>query len=367
MRFSCFLWLLIASMAFAQAAPSAPKSQPAKPSLSQEGAQNGQAATAANNVPPDAAVITIKGLCDNKAASATAKDCQTVITRAQFEKMAEALQPNMPPAVRQRFGNAYPHMLVMAREAEKRGLDKGSDFDELMQYMRMQVLSQELQRSLQEQAAQVSDKDIADYYRDNNAAYEQVTVQRIFVPRRKMVDAAKDSAKGADAKADPKAQEEAAEEVMKKEADTVRGRAAAGEDFDKLQKEAYDAAALKGNAPSTNIGKMRRTNIPPAHAGVFELKAGEVSQVISDGSGYYIYKVESKDVLPLEQAKEEIHNTLQSQRLKDSMQALNQSTTTELNEAYFGNTATAPAPVPAKPNSGAGSKQPAKTPLSQPK
>jgi foldase protein PrsA len=109
---------------------------------------------------------------------------------------------------------------------------------------------------------------------------------------------------------------------------------------------------------------MRRNNLPPGHAAVFDLKPGEVSQVINDGSGYYIYKLQSKDVLPLDQVKDEIKNTLQSQRLKDSMQALQQSTQTELNDAYFNNAPppTTPAPAPAKPNTGAGNKEPAKTP-----
>ena len=358
MRFSCIFCLLAASLAFAQAAPSNQASQTASPSPSTSQANAG-------NVPPDAPVITIKGLCDSKPAAPDNKDCQTVITRAQFEKMADALQPNMPPQVRQRFANAYPRMLVMAHEAEKRGLDKGAHFEELMQFVRLQVLDQELNRSLQEQASRISDKEIADYYHENTPGFEQLTLQRIFVPRRKMIDASKDATK--DTKADPKAQEQAAEEIMKKEADKLRARAAAGEDFDKLQKEAYETAALKGNPPSTNIGKMRRNNLPPGHAAVFDLKPGEVSQVINDGSGYYIYKLQSKDVLPLEQVKEEIKNTLQSQRLKDSMQALQQSTQTELNDAYFNNAPppAAPAPTPVKPNTGAGSKEPAKTPPSK--
>jgi len=33
---------------------------------------------------------------------------------------------------------------------------------------------------------------------------------------------------------------------------------------------------------------------------VFDLKVGEVSQVITDNGGHYIYKVVSKEVLPMD-------------------------------------------------------------------
>src|SRR5581483_4552551 len=44
-------------------------------------------------VAPEAPVITIQGFCDKSKAAA---DCKTVITRAEFEKIVNALQPNMP-------------------------------------------------------------------------------------------------------------------------------------------------------------------------------------------------------------------------------------------------------------------------------
>jgi parvulin-like peptidyl-prolyl cis-trans isomerase-like protein len=379
MRFFWFLCLLLSSMAFAQTARPVPQqnnppqknpaaSRPAD--ADEEGQKETQAKPAQPNIPPDAAVITIKGMCNDNAATGggSTAGCQTVITRADFEKLADALQPKMPPAVRQRLAGAYPKMLVMAHEAQKRGLEKDPHFQEMMQFARLQILNQELNKNLQEQAAKVPDKDIADYYKDNTAAYEQATLLRIFIPKRKQLEPPKEGAKPADTKA----QEQAAEEAMTKEAEALRTRAAAGEDFEKLQKEAFEAAAIKGSAPSVDIGKMRRTNLPPSQAAAYELKSGEVSQVVSDPSGHYIFKMVSKEVLPLEQVKDEIHATLQNQRLKDALQAIQQSTTTELNEAYFGSAPSAnpsPAPVaaPGRPKSGAASNDPSKTPPPEPK
>ena len=65
-------------------------------------------------------------------------------------------------------------------------------------------------------------------------------------------------------------------------------------------------------------------------------QAGEVSALISDNGGHYVYKVVSKEVLPLDKVSNEIHNTLKTQRLKDGMEKYQNSYHTETNEAYFG-------------------------------
>jgi len=65
-------------------------------------------------------------------------------------------------------------------------------------------------------------------------------------------------------------------------------------------------------------------------------KVGEVSALISDNGGHYVYKVVSKEVLPLDKVSNEIHNTLKTQRLKDGMEKYQNSYHTETNEAYFG-------------------------------
>jgi hypothetical protein len=77
--------------------------------------------------------------------------------------------------------------------------------------------------------------------------------------------------------------------------------------------------------------------LPPAHAAVFELKAGEVSAVISDNGGHYIYKVVSKQVLPLDDSlTTEIHNKLKTERLKEMTDKYTNSFQAIPNEAYFG-------------------------------
>ncbi len=80
------------------------------------------------------------------------------------------------------------------------------------------------------------------------------------------------------------------------------------------------------------------------------MKAGEVSQVINDSGGHYIYKVNSKGEVPLDQAKAEIHSKLQNDRTREMMDELNSSFKVETNEMYFGPGGVGVTPPPRLPH-----------------
>jgi peptidyl-prolyl cis-trans isomerase C len=349
--------LLLATAAWAQsekstAAPAAPK----PPTLSHAAA----AKAAEDSVPANAAVITIPGICDKPSLEKPkAADCKTVITRAEFEQLVDAVAPTIAPAARRQLATQYGVALVMVHKAHEMGLDKGPKYEELMKVARVGVLTKELNQNLQEEAGHVSDQDVENYYHKNESTFRETDLQRVFIPRTRQVAESKDKLSD-DAK---KAQQES-EEPLKKLADTLRARAAAGEDFDKLQEEASAAADFKGKPP-TKLGKVRRTSLPPAQAEVMSLKPGETSQVIPTPNGYLIYKVGEKDTLPLDKVHDVIVSTLRSQRIQDSMQAIQQSATPELNDAYFAD-ALPSAPSAKSPTDGQGAPA-AKSPESGPK
>jgi hypothetical protein len=345
----CFLLAVcfpLAGLAYGQAAPPAPVG--AMGDKAAESAPTSPDKAAEVKVEPGDTVITIKGFCTDTKLEGDA--CKTVITRAEFEKLAFALQPAMSPAIRRQLATAYSRMLRMSAAAEKRGLDKNPRFDEMMYYARLQILSQELNSALQEDSGKVSDADIEDYYKKNEASYEQANFARIFVPRTKQIantETPKPGAKAGSPASPPtpptEEQKKAGEEAMKKVAADLRARAVAGEDPDKLQKEAFVAAGLPNNATTTKMEKVRRTTLPANHQAVMDLKVGEVSEVISDpNSAYYIYKLISKETLTLDAVKTEIRNQISSQRYRDSVQGFQGNF--DLNEAYFG-----PARGPAAP------------------
>ena len=261
-----------------------------------------------------------------------------MVTREQFERLADALQPSMSPPIKLRLANAYSRLIGMSKEAEKRELDKKPKFEANLGFARMQILSQQLTGALQEESQKVSEADLEKYYQDKIDAYQEASLQRLFIPRTKQVMPPKATPGVKKDKAteerEEKARATAGEAAMTRTATSLRARAAKGESFDTLEKEAYLAAGLKGNSPSTKMEKVRPTTLPPAHHAALQLKAGEVTEVISDPTGHYIYKLVSKQTLPLDAVKPEIKNLIATQRFRDAMQEF--QGTSKLNDAYFG-------------------------------
>ncbi|HEY6371633.1 MAG TPA: peptidyl-prolyl cis-trans isomerase [Candidatus Sulfotelmatobacter sp.] len=377
---SSLMCVLLGTLAWGQAAPSAPPPpQPAQAPVD----------TSAASVAPDAAVITVIGVCPAQPKPAVAKgtaataakpataamapetntpaaDCKTVITKAQFEKLASALAPNVTPQVKKQLAGVLPRFIGMSSEAKKEGLDKTDQFKQTVEFAKMQILATELERKIQEEAANIAPEEIEKYYKEHADAFEQFNVDRLFVPRTKQPEAeAKEKeedekdeklsdeakkAKEAEEKEKVKAKADEAEQVMTKLAESLRVRAAAGEDFVKLQKEAFEAAGMtRIDSPTVNLPNVRRTGLPPTHATVFELKSGEVSQVISDSGGHYIYKLNSTNHVPLEQATNEIHSKLQNDRTREMLEKVHNSFKAETNDAYFGPGGVGAAPPPRLP------------------
>src|SRR5436309_6628585 len=341
MRFASVSILLMASSAWAQSGPtpSAPvpqvlnvtssRSKPAASNLS-------RAASIAAETP----VITIYGLCEtapsgrNKATTAapapSPKNCKTVVTRAQFDSLAEALQPTGTPASRRQIAEHYPKLLVMQREFRRRGLDKDAKVKESMAFTLLRFEAETMAKSLKETADVVSDADVDKYYAENTSGFQSAELDRIFVP----VDTQASKDGQPDSKKDGDSGEAAsAKAVLKQRADAIRARAAAGQDFEMLQKEAYESARAEGQ-PLTHLGKVSANDLPAAHRTILGLKEGELSEPISDRGGYYIYKVGRKSVKPVDQVRPEIKAILSQMRFTEAMRAVEQSVRTELNDSY---------------------------------
>ncbi len=371
MRKSWLVCVCLGTLAWGQAQPVTPAAQPAPAA----NAQNKAAAAPAAVVAESAAVLTVKGVscpeftktatgptaAAGKTAAAAKKPADCVITRAEFEKLTKALQQGPNPlndAQKRTLANQLPGVIAMSEAAKKKGLDKTEGYVETLKFVKMRILAQRMQDAVRDEADKVPPEKVAEYYKENPEAYEQFSLDRLFIPKNKQPSAedkeeAKEEAKEPEKlteeqqkakEAAEKAKQEKGEQELNELAESLRQRAATGEDFTKLQKEAFEAAGTKVENPTVNLPKVRRTGLPPAHAAVFELKVGQASAVISDQGGHYVYKVVSKEVLPLDQVKEEIHNKLKGERLKEKMDKYTNSYQAVTNEAYFG-----PAPPPGPP------------------
>jgi hypothetical protein len=368
-------WLLgvcLGTLAWGQApsggAAMTPPAQasPVQASPAQAPGAASKAPAPAAELPEDTVVLTIKGVCPAAPKTAAAAkpagtkatttpvakkpaNCKTEITRAQFESIANGLSASVTPQLKRQLEQALPRFMAMSDIAKEKGLDKTPQFKQTLKVATMQILTTQLQHQAQDEADKVPAEKIAAYYKENPEAYEQFSLDRLFIPRNKQPDAddkeeAKEPEKLTDEQqkakeATEKAKQEKGEQELTKLAESLRVRAAAGEDFTKLQKDAFEAAGTKVDNPTVNLPKVRRTGLPPAHAAVFDLKVGEVSAVITDNGGHYIYKVVSKEVVALDASLQaEIHNKLKSERLKEIMDAYTNSFEAVPNEAYFGPT-----------------------------
>lgn len=308
----------------------------------------------AAGVLPDSPVITIEGICDHASAAAspssgakgqessgalakkesggssagsTTAACETILTKAQFENLVEALNPQMPAPARRQLAESYPRLLVFANKARELGLDQDPHFAEALRFASMQLLTQRLNRYLEQQASRISDQDIEKYYRGHTIKFERAELLRILIP--KQTRQAQNTASGGQSNT-------SVDSPMMQVAERTQARAVAGEDFQQLQKEVFEAASISSGSPNVSTGKIAAVGLPLSHQKVFDLEPGQVSEVIADSSGYYIYKVLSKQMVPLAQASKEIRKGIAAERVQDATASLTQSVKSELDPMYFG-------------------------------
>jgi hypothetical protein len=292
---------------------------------SPSGATARQAATeeaAPPIVGPDDPVITINGFCEDPVVEGSG--CKSVVSRAQFDQLADALEPGMPLPLRLKVANAYARNVRMAAAAKARGLDKTRAFEEEMRFARLQLLAQDLDRALKAEANDISNDEFINYYKKNRSNFEQASLACVFIPHSSRPTPG----------AETEAQKKAAVDAMTNLAAALRARAVQGEDMDKLQIEAYSQAGIDRVKADTKLEKVRRDALPPQHDPVMDLKPGEVSEVFSDPEGaHFIYKMIAKETLTLEQAKLEIRSAISTERYRASIEAFQGNVI--FSDAYF--------------------------------
>ena len=233
---------------------------------------------------PDSPVITIEGICDHRSGEATSggrargqessaadpakkesgsssagstnSACKTIVTKAQFEKLVEALNPQMPATVKRQLAESYPRLLLFTNKARELGLDQDPRFAEAMRFASMQFLTQTLNRYFRQQASNISDSDVEKYYKANAIKFEREELLRILVP--KQTRQAQKAVSGEHSST-------AIDSPMLKVAEEIHARAAAGEDFQQLQREAFEAAGISSGSAQCEHwqDRCRRTATQP--------------------------------------------------------------------------------------------------------
>jgi hypothetical protein len=336
--------LLAGTCAFAQAAGA-----PAGQALS--GATGSQASAppvgqqpllGPDSVAPNAAVVEVRGICPKSVDSAKADSCKLVITKEQFNAMLAGMnvtaQITTPTAMRS-FAESYVQLLALANAGEKSGIDKDPRFQELLRIARIRSLADAYRRSLDEKFSNPLPQEIEAYYQQNISKYEVLKVERIIMP-----SVNPNRAPAARAEFEKKFQQLASE---------IRERAAKGEETQKLQDEAYKALALP-SPPKTDLGMKRRGVLPAGiEKDLFALKPGEVTKLEAELSGLNVYKLRSRDTIPLEFVKDEIVKDLHQKNMETAMQSVTGAVHADLNEHFFGPAIGGGGPIKRVPQSSA--------------
>ncbi len=306
-------------------------------------------------VPADTPVIRIQGLCSSdpsaakpattsktrgstkskaegsptphKSAPASAK-CEANVTRAQYEKLARVIAPKQEPSTTIQLAHFYSTQMVYAQKARELGLDKDPHFQEVLKFTYLQVLARAFTTEMQQRANAKADAEFDQYFKQHPEEFELASVLQISVPKQKL----QPDPDQVGATPAPKADNAPDPAALKAEADKIRARAVAGEDFEKLETEVYTFAGDPDAAPDTDMGANNRADLGEFGKEIFALQPGEVSQVLSGKEAWHIFKLVSKETMSPDDAKKRIAGKF----MKETMESVNGAVNPQLNEAYFG-------------------------------
>jgi hypothetical protein len=285
---------------------------------------------------PNEPVITIHGLCPD--ASAPKETCSMTVTKEQFDKLVQALNQNnqaIAPAMRRNLGQAYVDLLARADAGQKAGIGKTETFSEVMQLMRLRTLADLYQRSLEQQFGNPPPEEVAAYYEAHRAEYEQLKLQRVYIP--KIDPSGKQTSPEQQAAFAQKAEQVAAD---------AEARIAKGDAPEQVEKDSYAALGISSVPPNTGVGAFRRGALPADdEQHLLALKDGGAYKV-QQANNFLIYRLDGRQTIPLETVKAEIARTIFRGKLEAKIKEITSSVHADFNDAYFA----APAAGPTPPN-----------------
>jgi hypothetical protein len=284
------------------------------------------AAPAEPTIPATATVITVHGACTTHAATkgAAAAGCTTRVSKKQFDTLLSLVIPphqTATPQMRRTLAQRYVELLAIADAAQKAGVEKSPEY----QLLRMRGLAEAYQRQLDLKYKQVPPSEVEAYYNQHKGDFDSVTLRRLYIPK---ADPSKPKATTDEKAAFAKKAEELGDQMQQ--------RANKGEDMDAIEKDAYSKLGLNITPPSTQIGPVRKGALPAAtDKQIFALAQGGTYKD-NEPTAVIIYKVESKQALPLDKVKDEIARTLERQKMDSTMKSITSSVKADYNDKYFG-------------------------------
>lgn len=322
----CLGMLLVEASSFGQDGTGGQNSQMTSPvaaNIRTLGRRSNVASPGGANSNLDTPVVTLAGTCEGPQKNAAAGACNTVITRGEIESMISVLGADASPAGRREFAVNYAKLAAAYGAAQQRHLEKDPGVArELQMYenlVRMQVLANALQRQIRAKASSIVAADVERFYEEHKSDFEQGTIKRLNIPKSLIAQSGSSSDIA----------------LLKAKAEELRARAAAGEDFDKLQQDAYKDLGARTAMPPTKFTNVRRSRLLPADSQVFDLAPGSVTPVLDSSNEFSILGLESKRLMPVEEVRLEISAILQRERTEQELHDAMQSINAQFNLSYL--------------------------------
>jgi hypothetical protein len=261
-------------------------------------------------------VMSVQYRCAPSQASGAPKPCVISVSKAEFDALVSALDPNMPESSRISLASEYARLLIMAAAAQQRGIDQTEDFKTLVKYATLQLLSTRLVRDINGHPNKVvSEADIDRYLSDHEGDYQQVTFDKVVLPKNSGIAGKSISAEAY--------------------ANELHRRAVNGESFTKLQAEVTGLSAQDA-AGHGRVGPISCLSLLESQRQVCRMKPGEISPVLQDQTGFSILKLVALQAVLRDQAKAQVRELLKRQALQTEIESVRTPVALNLDERYFG-------------------------------
>ncbi len=244
------------------------------------------------------------------------------LTLKQFNNQIRSLPPQLQmalqrnPQLKKQLLDRWVQLTLMALEARKENFQDKPEVKKRIEDMTNALLAQHYMMENISNKAQVTDKEVRDYYNKHKSEFmqpEQVRARHILIK--------------VPANADKKQWEKA-----KKKAIEVRAKLIKGESFSKLAQKYSDDPGSKargGDLGFFSKGQM----VPEFEKAAFSLKKGEISQPVKTTFGYHIIKVEAKK--PARQRSfEEVQQEIRQKLLREKQRKLRDEVIAKLKKKY---------------------------------
>ena len=256
------------------------------------------------------------------------------ITAAEFDAMLKALPPDFQAVLaafgKKGFAEQIANLLSLAMEAQKQNLDQTPEFDRMVELNRQVLLAQLMTARITQQYGAVGPEEVNYFYQTHQQDFEQAKVTGIYIPF-----GAPGGASSAPRTAS--AMPQLTEQQAMTKALQLRARIQSGQSMTELAKiESQHPTAAKGGDFGYISRNAQGGPLPPnLVTAIVALQATRVSAPLKSGNGFFLFRMESKRIQPLEELQPQIQAILGREKLNRHIEIIKQNYPITLHPGYF--------------------------------